>query len=96
MKKNNLSVNEFSFVQMFNGSNGKSSMPLFLGFWFGVFACAGLLISIFTKFEAGVMGAGAFVTAAGALVVGKTLSKEKQITSNDVPIQSGELEKEMD
>lgn len=94
MKKNNLSINSFSFVQMFNDSRGKTSMSLVCGFIIVIVGCVGFLVSIARGFGEGVGGSSAFILAGSGLLIGKTLSKDSPITGDtEEPVQ---LEKEMD
>lgn len=81
---------------MFNDSRGKTSMSLFCGFVTIMVGCAGFITSIILRFGEGVGGSSAFIIAGASLIVGKTLSKDSPITGDDVPLQNGELEKEMD
>lgn len=94
MKKNNLSINTFSFVQMFNDSRGKTSMSLVCGFITVIVGCAGFLASIVLRFGEGVGGSSAFIIAGSGLIIGKTFSKDKPIVDEVAPVEI--LEKEID
>jgi len=94
MKKNNLSVNSFSFTQMFNDSRGKSSMSLFCGFISIMVGCLGFILSIKLRFGEGVGGSSAFVIAGTGLIVGKQYAKDKPIVEDIVEPEI--LDKEMD
>jgi len=90
--KNGLTVNKFSFVQMFNDSRGKTSASLFCGILIIIVSCIGFITSIILNFGEGVMGAGAFVVSGTGLILGKTYSKQVAIKET----QYEELDKPMD
>jgi hypothetical protein len=72
-----LNIDRFSFRQMFNDTHGKTSGALFCGFWLCIASIAGFLISIFIKFNDGILGAIAFAGVGGTLFGIRRFTEDK-------------------
>ena len=77
--ENNLNINKFSFVQMFNNSKGKTSPGLVGGLLMIVVACLGFMWSVYFKYNDVIMGSGAFAVTGATLLGIRRFTDDKKL-----------------
>jgi len=83
MQPTKLDFTKFSFKEMFNDNNGKSSGGIFCGVVMVLCSCLCLLYSVVVKYSEGINASIAFAALGAGLLGIRRFTKDKEITTVD-------------
>lgn len=88
-----LQHNEFSWTEAFSNNQGKTSIVLITGFLLCFVGCISLAVSIWLRYNDGILGSITFTTLGSGLFGIRRFTPEKdvKIISNDQSNQSSDL-----